>query len=238
MSGRPAPPPTPEQRSQSREIRTPGVILVEGRTPEMFFREFIKHLQLANDVEAFTFGDKDSANLRLFLNTFATKAEFRQRAERMGIVLDAESDEATSAFASVRSAIGAFNAENPSFALPVPGQINALTSGPQLPQVAVFVLPDCRRTGMLETLCLEAIQEVEDSKPPKLWPCVIEFFGCLSRQGVQPRNPSKAHFAGYALAADVIDPQLGRAAQKGVIPWEAKAFDLLRSFISSLAREP
>ena len=48
-------------------------------------------------------------------------------------------------------------------------------------------------------------------------------------------NQAKARFAGYALACDVIDPQLGRAAQKGAIPWEAKTFDSLKAFVRSLA---
>ena len=45
----------------------------------------------------------------------------------------------------------------------------------------------------------------------------------------------KARFAGYALAADVIDPQLGRAAQKGAIPWNASAFGQLNAFLDWIA---
>ena len=229
--------PSPEQLSLGRDIRTPGIILSEGRTLEMFLRELIeKDLRLKDQVEARTFGEKEAANLKLFLNAFATKAEFRQRVRRLGIIRDAEADAASKAFESVVSAIEGFNEENPSFALPVPDRIAALTSVQEKrPQVGVFVLPDCTRPGMLETLCLEAIEEMERSARAKLLPCVNEFFDCLSKQGQEPANTAKARFAGYALAADVIDPQLGRAAQKGAIPWQALAFEPLNAFVRSIA---
>ena len=229
--------PSPEQLSRDRPIQTPGIILSEGRTLEIFLRELIeKDLDLKDQVEARTFGDKEAANLRLFLNAFATKAEFRQRVRRLGIVRDAEADDALKAFESVISAIQGFNAENPSFALAVPERISVLTAVRQNePQVGVFVLPDGSNPGMLETLCLNAIEEMEQTAPAKLLPCVNEFFECLNQRGRQPANPPKARLAGYALAADVIDPQLGRAAQQGAIPWQAKAFEPLKAFVRSIA---
>ncbi len=235
MSAQPRP--TPEQLSVEREIRTPGIILVEGRTVEMFLRELIeKGLDLKERVEARTFGEKEAAKLKLFLNTFATRAEFRQRVERLGIIRDAEKDDASKGFGSVLSAIRGFNEENPSFALPVPDELAVVTSAQQgRPQVGIFVLPDCQKPGMLETLCLAAVEEMERSAQTTLLPCVTGFFECLSKRGRKPANAVKAQFAGYALAADVIDPQLGRAAQKGAIPWQAKAFDPLKVFVRSIA---
>ena len=88
---------------------------------------------------------------------------------------------------------------------------------------------------MLESLCLSAAAEVEKAQAGGVLPCVDEFFACLNKRGLKPENPTKAQFAGYALARDVIDPQLGRAAQKGVIPWQAKSFDSLKTFVKSIA---
>ena len=144
---------TPEQNSLEREIRTSGIILSEGRTLEMFLRELIeKDLYLKDQVEARTFGANEAPNLRLFLNNFATKTEFRQRVERVGIIRDAESSDASKAFETVVNAIQAFNRENSSFALPVPDQLAVMTPPGGRPRVGVFVLPDCKRPGMLETL--------------------------------------------------------------------------------------
>lgn len=231
--------PTPEELSIDREFDAPGVILIEGRTGEMFLRELIeKELKLQTRVEARTFGEKEASNLTLFLKAFVTKTEFGQRIERLGIIRDAEAEDATKAFGNVVGAFQAFNQQTPSFALPIPVQLNSLTDAATgRPQVSVFVLPDCAGPGMLETLCLDAVKEIELNMQPatRVLPCVNEFFNCLEARGRKPRNPSKAKFAGFALAADVIDPQLGRAAQTGVIPWQAKAFDPLKAFVRSVA---
>jgi hypothetical protein len=237
MSSKPRP--TPEQESLGREIRTPGIILIEGRTGEMFLRELIeKELKLTAKVEARTFGEKEKSSLTLFLNVLATKSEFRNQVTRLGIIRDAETEVGAKAFAEVASAINAFNKQNPQFKLPVPAAINTITTvADSKVQVAVFVLPDCKQPGMLETLCLNAVEELERSGQAKeiVLLCVRDFFKCLEGQGRKPRNPAKADFAGYALAMDVIDPQLGRAAQKGAIPWHAATFDSLKNFVQTVA---
>ena len=229
----------PRPTSLAREICTKGIILIEGRTGEMFLRELIeKDLKLADKVEARTFGEKEKSNQTLFLNVFATKSEFRQQVERLGIIRDAETGVGAKAFAEVASAINAFNKQNFQFKLPVPAAINTITTeaGSKV-QVAVFVHPDCKQPGMLETLCLNAVEELERSghAKEKVLPCSRDFFKCLEGQGRKPGNPAKANFAAYALAMDVIDPQLGRAAQKGAIPWHAKTFDSLKNFVQMVA---
>src|SRR6266487_4944232 len=108
---------TTEQESLAREIQTSGIILVEGRTAEMFLRELIeKELNLKRQVEARTFGEKEASNLTLFLNAFATKSEFRQHVERLGIIRDAETEGGPNAFGSVINGVKAFNHQNPTFA--------------------------------------------------------------------------------------------------------------------------
>lgn len=226
-----------ERKSLERPIKAAGQLLVEGRVPEMFFREMVAAYGLADAVEVRSFGDVSKDTLQTYLGLFCQKATFRERVQRLGIIRDAEANLAAGAFASVRSAIEGFNLENPSFALPVPNQLGIAASlKPARPQVSVFVLPDCVRSGMLETLCLEAVAEHELTATSKVLPCVREFFECLSRQDRAPRNDPKARMAGYLLAADVIDPQLGRAAQTaGVIPWEAKTFKPMKDFVLSVA---
>lgn len=82
---------------------------------------------------------------------------------------------------------------------------------------------------MLELLCLEAV----DHDDPALR-CVSGFGECLG-WGEEFAKP-KHRMAAYLLAKGVLDPQLGRAAQKpGLIPWHAPAFDSLRSFVLALA---
>ena len=216
----------PEQQSFDRPITTPGQLLVEGRVPEMFFREMIAACGCESLLEVRTFGDISKDNLQTRLELFAQKAAFKERVKRLGVVRDAESSSASSAFQSVQAALR--DAQ-----LPVPSRMQDLEGNPL--SVGVFILPNCQDSGMLEGLCLAAVAESEQAQTGVLLSCVDAFFSCLGQGGQQPANPTKARFAGYALARDVIDPQLGRAAQKGTIPWNATAFGPLKAFLCAIA---
>ncbi len=217
---------SPERLSLERPISAAGQLLVEGRVPQMFFRELVIISGLASAIDVRTFGDIAKTNLQTFLELFTQKAEFKERVQRLGIVRDAETSNAPSAFQSVQAALRDAR-------LPDPSQMQKFGGNPLA--VGIFILPTCQDPGMLESLCLEAVAEDEKAHPVGVLPCVDEFFACLAKRGRQPSNPTKARFAGYALAHDVIDPQLGRAAQKGTIPWEAKVFDPLKTFLKNLA---
>ncbi len=217
---------THEQQSLDRLITASGQLLVEGRVAEMFFRELVSHCGFKDAVDVRTFGDKSKTNLQGYLKLFTGKAAFKERVQRIGIVRDAEGVAAQFAFESVQKALTAAE-------LPVPAAISSLEG--DSPGVGIYVLPNCRDTGMLETLCLEAISETERSRGQNVLLCVDRFFDCLRQQGREPRNPTKARFAGYALGCDVVDPQLGRAAQQGQLPWDAAAFSSLKAFVHRIA---
>jgi len=213
-----------EQQSLDRPITSPGQLLVEGRVPEMFFREMVAASGLTRTIDVRTFGDIN--NLQTYLELFTQKAAFKEQVERLGVVRDAESSSANLAFQSVQAALR--NAQ-----LPVPSRMNDL-EGNSL-GVGVFILPNCQDAGMLEGLCLAAVAETEQGQTGAQLPCVDEFFSCLEERGQKPANPTKARFAGYALARDVIDPQLGRAAQEGAMPWNATTFGPLKTFLCAIA---
>lgn len=217
---------SPERLSLERPISATGQLLVEGRVPEMFFRELVTISGLASSIDVRTFGDIAKDNLQTYLELFTQKPEFKERVHRLGIVRDAEASNAHSAFQSVQTALQGAQ-------LPATNEMQKFEGNPLA--VGVFILPTCQDAGMLESLCLAAVAEDEEGHPVGLLLCVDEFFACLDERGRKPSNPTKAQFAGYALARDVIDPQLGRAAQKGAIPWEAKVFDLLKTFLNNLA---
>lgn len=217
---------SPEQQSLERPVSAEGQLLVEGRVPEMFFREMISAYGFANAIEVRTFGDISANNLQTYLELFTQKAAFKERVRRIGIIRDAEAAVANAAFQSVQAALQGAQ-------LHAPSAMSKLEGDPLA--VGVFILPNCQDAGMLESLCLAAAAEAEQAQSGGVLPCVDEFFACLNKRGYKPANPTKAQFAAYALARDVIDPQLGRAAQKSVIPWEAKAFEPLKAFLKSIA---
>lgn len=215
-----------EQLSLERPIAAEGQLLVEGRVPEMFFREMVAAYGLKQLVEVRSFGDVSKDNLKTYLEIFTQKAVFKQKVKRLGIIRDAENLPANSACQSVQAALQGAQ-------LFAPGEMNELQGAPV--SVGIFILPNCQDAGMLEGLCLGAAAEKEQGKADAILPCVEDFFSCLEKIGRKPGNPAKARFASVALAHDVIDPQLGRAAQMGVISWEAKAFEPLKLFLQKIA---
>ncbi|MCI0535814.1 MAG: hypothetical protein L0Z50_11370 [Verrucomicrobiales bacterium] len=214
-----------ERKSIERPIRIAAQLLVEGRTPEIFFRELVQQVGLGDRIDVRTFGDIAKDTLQTYLELFSSKAAFKERVTRLAIIRDAEGKQAESGFQSICVALlGA--------KLPVPSAMAAFTELPL--QVGVYVLPDCSRVGMLETLCLEAAAECEMASPAKLLLCVDQFLDCVTRSQPPFENPTKARFAAYALARGVVDPQLGRAAQKRIIPFDSQAFEKLIRFLKRL----
>ena len=218
----------PEKQSLDRPITTPGQLLVEGRVPEIFFRELIQFCDLTKSVEVRTFGDINKRNLQTYLEIFTAKAAFKDHVRFMGVIRDAEAKPAHAAFQSVQDALRGAGME-------IPPEVGNFHGSPL--SIGVFILPNCRDAGMLETLCLQAAEESEETSKTKLLPCVDDFFACLDRSGQKPGNPQKARFAGYVLARDVIDPQLGLASRQRKIPWDTPSFNLLKDFLRQLAQK-
>ena len=123
-----------EQQSLDRPILFPGQLIVEGRGPEMVFREMVSHLGIQLDVR--TFGEANKRNLQAWLELFSQKAAFKEQVVRIGIVRDAEATNAVRAFQSVQSSLSAAK-------LAVPNKMNAVEGSPL--GVGVFILPNCGR---------------------------------------------------------------------------------------------
>jgi hypothetical protein len=137
----------PELLSQDRAIQTAAQLLVEGRTPEMFFREFVAWLKMDDRIQVRTFGGVSKATLKTYLEGFSAKAAFKQQVTRLAIIRDAEHRPASEAYESVRGVVQEVLKVEP-------GTMGVF--GDDLISLGIFILPDCSRSGMLESLCLEA----------------------------------------------------------------------------------
>ena len=162
-----------------RPIRARKQLLVEGRTAEIFFREWVQALELDRKIDVRDFGGKDK--LTDFLKVFTGYKEFKESVELVGIIRDAEDKPATAAFQSVCASLRAVG-------LNCPEKCGAFSNGPK--RTGVFVLPDCDQPGMLETLCWSILET--DPKSRQEVDCVMAHFQCLAKAKVQTRNPSKA----------------------------------------------
>jgi len=199
-------------------ITEPNVLVVEGDEDKVFFEALIKHLKLQN-IQIMPIGGKEK--LRQNLKALTLSPRFSEVIS-LGVVRDANANP-SAAFQSVCDALRTVG-------LSVPKQ--TLVPVGHSPRVAIMILPGADTPGTLEDLCLRAIEQ----NPAML--CVEQYFQCLQQQGLPlPRQMSKAKVHVFLASNPDPDKRLGEAAQAGYWPWDAGAFDQVKSFLQQLARK-
>jgi hypothetical protein len=206
--------PTPEEGSLNRPITAPCQLLVEGRTPEIFFRKMTDD-RFPGSVDVRTFGSVDDLGIRL--RSLSKNVDFREKVSVVGIIRDAESGPAVDAFASVCRTV-----RDCGFAPPL--ELGKLSSNGDK-RFGAFVLPDNKSEGMLETLALNYFRRTD----PKVFDCVEAYAKCAGLTG------DKA-WVGAVLSAKMRgkDPLVGRAANIGLFNWDHIVFQPLTQFIRDL----
>jgi hypothetical protein len=198
-----------------REITQPQLLIGEGQEEVRFFNAFLKYLD-RQDVQVENYGGKDQ--LRTRLKALPTRPGFSQ-VVTLGIVRDADNSPA-SAFQSVCDALRTTS-------LVVPERPAQMAGGS--PRVGVLILPGGEMSGMLEDVCLDAVQT------DFAMPCVDSYFQCLSEKNRrQPNNRAKARVHVWLASQVEPDLRLGEAAEKGYWPWDAPAFGALKAFLLGL----
>ena len=201
---------------EQQPISRNRLLLVEGENERRFFAALLRCLDLSDGVQVLNYGGKPK--LRPLLATLYLAPGYSDL-EALGVTRDAD-DSFNSTFQSIRDSLDNAN-------LNVPVKPNALTEGK--PSVSVFVLPDCSNPGMLETLCLSAVQD------DQAMPCVEQYLQCLEETANLPsRNPDKAR--AHAFLASRARPELrvGEAAQAGHWNLDSPVFDPLKNFLLAL----
>jgi hypothetical protein len=204
------------QPGSTSPITYAKLLVVEGIDPWGFFKALLQTMDLLSEVEIRNYGG--IKELTDYLNTLRVTPGFRDVVS-LGIVRDAEID-AKSAFQSVRDSLACAE-------LPVPEKPKV--AAPGTPATSVFILPDCEKSGMLETLCLEAV-----TNDPAI-PCVEDYFDCLKRSGIDvPSNLAKAQTHAFLASRSKPGLSLRWAAREGYWPWTDSAFDGLKAFVRAL----
>jgi hypothetical protein len=207
------------RRADSEPIKVvrPKLLLGEGQDEVRLFRSLLKHLAIT-DVQAEEYGGK--TNLSPYLRAVALQDEFQTGAiVSLGITRDADQN-AASALQSVKAALSQANLTVPALAESFAG------AGPR---IGVLILPGGGRDGMLEDLCLDAVQN-----DPAI-SCLDDYFACIQKSvPVQPKNMAKARVHAWLASRPVPDRRLGEAAEKGDWPWDDPAFEPLKQFLRAL----
>jgi len=198
------------------KITHANVLVVEGNDDQHFFEALATHLQSQPfqviDIEGKT-------NLRARLEAVTLSRGFAA-VTSLGISRDANAD-ASAAFQSVCGALRALN-------LPVPSR-PLVPTGDQ-PRVTVMILPGEGAPGMLEDLCLEAVE----ADPAMA--CVQQYLECLQQQGLAlPRNLAKAKVQAFLASRPRAGLAFGIAALAGYWPFADDAFEQVRNFVQQIA---
>lgn len=195
-------------------VASSRVLLVEGDTPLHFFEALLTHLGISKAIEVRNF--KSITTLKPMLADLTATAEFQTNVTSLGIVRDAETD-ATAARQSVDHAIQAANIDRSRV------------------RTSIFILPDNTNPGMIETLCMAAVDaELQHSAASS---CTAQYFACLASNSVTvPPEPKLAKNRAQVFLASFADVQLfpGIAASRGHWPWNNAVFDPLKQFLVGL----
>ena len=202
-------------------IEKSHLLIVEGKDEEFFFGALLEWLGFSN-IQILPIGGKTKfrKNLGALINR---KAEFA-RVKRLWIARDADND-FNSAFQSICDTLKFFS-------LPVPQKPKIPTDS--YPEVSIFIFPDNKSPGILEDLCLKALQDNTQDTP--IVKCLENYFCCLARRSTEfPNNLSKAKIQAFLAAKEEPGKRLGEAAQAGYLPWDHPAFDEIKEFLRTLA---
>jgi hypothetical protein len=144
-------------------ITKPKILLVEGKDEINLFEQMLSDLELGDDIQIIEVGGKEKFSEKL--PSLQKASEFRH-VTSIGIIRDADNNP-QGAFQSICSILQRVN-------LPQPTNPLDPVIGP--PQVTVMIVPDGDTPGMIESVCLNSVND-----DPAM-ACVDQYFQCLQER--------------------------------------------------------
>lgn len=206
-------------------IEAKKLLIVEGRDEENFFKAaFLSPLRI-QDVQILPIGGKTLlvGNLKGLRNDPAFPDVVS-----IGVVRDADFPGSDASSSAARSALDALRS---AFASVGCGNAAALSHGcfvEGTPRLGAFVMPDGASDGMLESLCMKAVEGRPEHR------CVEEFLNCCVVQGCVSGDTPKARAHAWLSSRELPDKRVGEAALAGYWPFESPAFEPLWAFLRLL----
>ena len=176
-----------------------------------------------SDIEIRDFGGNEELPdfLSDFINAVQNAPGARSNLEAIGIVRDAESN-SVDAFQYVRKAISKLKLTPPDCPMQIVGEN---------PRIGVLILPPNKDNGMLEDICLDAVQ----ADPAT--PCVEEYIECLKENLPEWQDGNRRKATVQAFLASRPEPgmKLGEGAKLGYWNWSHEAYRPIEQFIRELS---
>lgn len=176
-----------------------------------------------SDIEIRDFGGNEELPdfLSDFVNAVRSAPGARSNLEAIGIVRDAESN-SVDAFQFVRKAISKLELTPPDCPMQIVGEN---------PRIGVLILPPNKDDGMLEDICLDAVQA-----DPAM-PCVQEYLECVEDKILNWPSGNRKKATVQAFLASRPEPglKLGEGAKLGYWNWGHEIYVPIMRFIRDLA---
>ncbi len=200
-------------------IKSQKLLLVEGKDEEAFFKILLERKRI-NGIDIMSSGGNRQLQT---LFPGIKKAPGFDELSSLAIIHDADMD-ARQAFQSIRSVLKNNDMKSPD-------KISSFVSGS--PRVGVFIIPDGKNTGKLESLCLSTV------KSGGIIKCIDSFMACIKQNSNNsgynsPKDMHKARCRAFLSAMEKDTPSLGVAAQKGYWDFDSEKLNPLLDFLKQL----
>ena len=209
----------PLEEIKLKAITEEKLLLVEGKDEEVFFKVFLEKKNI-KDIQIRSSGGKQQFQ-KLF--PAIKKASGFDKVISLAIIHDADTD-AERAFQSICSVLKNNGMETPD-------RISSFVSNS--PKIGVFIIPDGKNEGKLESLCLSTV------KSEDLIECIDSFMKCIEKNLKDsdykiPKNIHKAKCRAFLSAMEADTPSLGIAAEKGYWNFDSEKLKPLLDFLKQL----
>ena len=203
---------------EHKKIDKKSLLLVEGKDECHFFSSLFEKISIEN-VKVYDVGGKDK-----FSKTIArfVKIEGFSEVTKLGFVRDAEENLAKSAFDSICNDLDNNN-------IPKPKNIGKVEKVNNM-KIGIFIMPNNKDAGMLETLCLQSIKNEHCQNEMEAYiECLRRFY----KDNVS-FNFAKAMSQVYLASKVPLVNSLGLGAEKGYWNFNDPLFNEIKSFLIDL----
>jgi hypothetical protein len=185
-----------------KSIKATKLLLVEGRDEENFFKAACTHLGL-HDIQVL--GVAGKTKLTGELKAIKADPNFPSL-DCLAIVRDADITPTGSKVSAVESALQSVcgSLALAGVQLACPPNHGQIVAGP--PRVGLFVMPDGKSDGMLESLCISSVSTSAE------FACIGRYLACLAQHGIIPSNLDKASARAWLASRADPDKSVGQAA--------------------------
>ena len=204
-----------------KSIEKKKILFVEGQD-EIYFFESLLEKKGIDDVQIIYTGGKEKFAIELPAKKNLPGFD---DVTSLAVIHDADMD-VQSTFQSICSTLRNND-------LKCPQKLSSFVSSS--PRVGVFVIPDGKSRGKLESLCLSTV------KSKGIINCVDSFIECVTQESrssgssyKKPKDFDKARCRAFLAAMERDTPALGIAAKRGYWDFNSKKLDPLLDFLKQL----